>query len=69
MPSKSGLYKVGTSPFFSAKNKTEILKNGTFAAEHFPVHAACPVFAGITKCAEGECDLALRQDAGIFFEE
>ena len=25
--------------------------------------------AGITKCAEAECDLALRQDAGIFFEE
>ena len=40
-----------------------------YAAEHFPVHAACPVIAGITKCAEAECDLALRQDAGIFFEE
>lgn len=39
------------------------------AAEHFPVHAACPVIARITKCAEAECDLALRQDAGIFFEE
>ena len=39
------------------------------AAAHFPVHAACPVIAGITKCAEAECDLALRQCAGIFFEE
>ena len=39
------------------------------AAEHFPFHAACPVIAGITKCAEAECALALRQDAGIFFEE
>ncbi len=51
------LTKPGTGPFY------------TYAAEHFPVHAACPVIAGITKCAEAECDLALRQDAGIFFEE
>ena len=51
------LTKPGTGPFYA------------YAAEHFPVHAACPVIAGITKCAEAECDLALRQDAGIFFEE
>ena len=51
------LTKPGTGPFYA------------YVAEHFPVHAACPVIAGITKCAEAECDLALRQDAGIFFEE
>lgn len=51
------LTKPGTGPFY------------TYAAEHFPVHTSCPVIAGITKCAEAECDLALRQDAGIFFEE
>ena len=47
----------GTGPFYA------------YAAEHFPVHASCPVIAGITKCVEAECNLALRQDAGIFFEE
>ena len=51
------LTRPGTGPFYA------------YAAEYFPVHAACPVIAGITKCAEAECDLALRQDAGIFFEE
>lgn len=40
-----------------------------YAAEHFPAHAACPVIAGITRCVEAECHLALKQDAGIFFEE
>ncbi len=35
----------------------------------FPVHASCPVIAGITKCAEVECALALPKDAHITFEE
>ena len=51
------LTKPGTGPLYA------------YAAEHFPVHAACPVIAGITKCAEAECGLALRQNAGIFFED
>jgi hypothetical protein len=51
------LTRPGTGPFYC------------YAAEHFPVHAACPVIAGITKCIEAECNLALKQNAGIFFEE
>jgi len=39
------------------------------AAELFPAHAACPVIAGIIKCAEAECRLALPRDASITFEE
>lgn len=38
-----------------------------YASEHFPVHCACPVIAGITKCAEAECKLALKKDASIRF--
>ena len=38
-----------------------------YAAEHFPVHASCPILAGIIKCAEVECNLALPADASIHF--
>ena len=38
-----------------------------YAGEHFPVHVGCPVLAGITKCAEAECGLALKKDASIHF--
>ncbi len=38
-----------------------------YASEHFPVHAGCPVLAGIIKCAEAECNLALPADASIKF--
>lgn len=38
-----------------------------YAAENFPGHASCPVIAGIAKCIEKECGLALRQDAEIRF--
>lgn len=40
-----------------------------YAAEHFPVHAGCPAIAGIIKCMEAECRLALPKDAGIHFEQ
>lgn len=40
-----------------------------YAAEHFPGHCACPVIAGIIKCAEAECGLALKKDASIRFVE
>ena len=40
-----------------------------YASEHFPVHVGCPVIAGITKCAEAECGLALKCDASICFQE
>ena len=40
-----------------------------FTAEHFPPHAACPVLAGIVKCAEAECGLALPRDASITFQD
>ena len=40
-----------------------------FAAEHFPPHAACPVLAGIVKCAEAECGLALPRVASFTFQD
>lgn len=40
-----------------------------YAAGNFPAHAACPVIAGITKCVEAECGLALPRDASITFVE
>lgn len=40
-----------------------------YAAEHFPVHAACPAIAGIIKCVEVECKLALPATASIEFEK
>ena len=39
------------------------------AAEHFPPHAACPVIAGIVKCAEAVSGLALPRDASFTFQE
>ena len=39
-----------------------------YAAEHLPVHAGCPVMAGITKCIEAEARLALPRDSSIVFE-
>jgi hypothetical protein len=39
-----------------------------YAAANFPGHASCPAIAGIIKCAEAECRLALEQDATIHFE-
>lgn len=38
-----------------------------YAKTHFPVHAACPVIAGILKCMEVECRLALPAPASITF--
>lgn len=38
-----------------------------YAAEHFPVHAGCPILAGITKCIEAESRLALPRDVSITF--
>lgn len=40
-----------------------------YAAEHFPGHCSCPVIAGIIKCAEAECGLALKKDTSIHFVE
>ena len=37
------------------------------AQEVCPGHASCPVIAGILKCIEVECKLALPRDAGIRF--
>ena len=51
------LAKPGCGPLFE------------YASEHFPVHAACPVIAGIIKCAEAECQLALKKDVEIRFIE
>lgn len=39
-----------------------------YAAEHFPVHAACPILSGIIKCMEVECRLALPASASIEFK-
>jgi len=38
-----------------------------YAQEHFPSHGGCPVIAGITKCVEAECGLALKKNASITF--
>lgn len=37
------------------------------AAVHCPAHGGCPVIAGITKCVEAECRLALKKNASITF--
>ncbi len=39
-----------------------------YAASHLPGHASCPAIAGILKCVEVECRLALPKDASIVFE-
>ena len=51
------LGKPGTSVFYD------------YAREHFPGHASCPAIAGIPKCIEAECGLALPRDASITFEK
>lgn len=38
-----------------------------YASQNFPGHCGCPVVAGIIKCAEVECGLALKKDAVIRF--
>ena len=38
-----------------------------FASKNFPVHASCPIIAGILKCAEVESHLALKKNASITF--
>lgn len=40
-----------------------------YAAQHLPGHASCPVIAGIIKCMEVECRLALPKTASITFEQ
>lgn len=39
-----------------------------YAAKNFPGHAACPTIAGIIKCMEVECKLALPRDVEIHFK-
>lgn len=39
-----------------------------YAAAHFPEHASCPAIAGIVKCIEAECKLALPKTVKITFE-
>ncbi len=51
------LGKPGTSAFYD------------YAREHFPGHASCPTLAGILKCIEVECGLALPREATITFEK
>lgn len=46
--------KPGAGPLYEA------------AAKYCP-HAACPVTAGILKCIEAECKMALPKDASIRF--
>jgi len=47
--------RPGTNPLYA------------YAAEHFPSHGGCPVIAGISKCVEAECGLALKRNASIEF--
>ena len=51
------LGKPGTSVFYD------------YAREHFPGHASCPTLAGVLKCMEVECGLALPKEASITFEK
>lgn len=37
------------------------------AGQHLPGHAGCIVTAGIIKCIEAECELALKRDCSIHF--
>ncbi|WP_394925310.1 DUF6951 family protein [uncultured Robinsoniella sp.] len=39
-----------------------------YASEHLPGHASCPAIAGMIKCMEVECKLALPKEAWIRFE-
>lgn len=39
-----------------------------YASKNFPGHASCPVIAGIIKCMEVECGLALPKEVSITFE-
>ncbi len=39
-----------------------------YAGQNMPGHAACPVIAGIIKCIEVECKLALPKNVQISFE-
>ncbi len=50
------LAKPGAGPFYE------------YAAKNLPGHAACPTIAGITKCIEAECKLALPKNVYITFE-
>ena len=47
--------KPGENPLYEA------------AADYMPSHGGCPVIAGITKCVEAECRLALKKNASITF--
>ena len=49
------MIKPGEGPFYE------------YAAETFPGHAGCPVCAGIAKCVEAECHMALKKDVSIRF--
>ena len=40
-----------------------------FACGNFPAHGGCPVIAGIVKCVEAECGLALKKNASITFAD
>ena len=49
------LCRPGTGPLYD------------YARENFPAHCACPVIAGITKCIEAECGLALPRPVHMEF--
>lgn len=50
------LGQPGTGPLFE------------YAGKHFPGHCSCIVVPGIIKAIEAECNLALKKDASIVFE-
>ena len=49
------MIKPGAGPFYE------------YAAGRFPGHPGCPVCAGIAKCVEAECGMALKKDVSIRF--
>ncbi len=50
------MVKPGMGPFYE------------YAAEKLPGHAGCPICAGIAKCIEAECHMALKKDVSFTFE-
>ena len=49
------MIRPGTGPFYE------------YAAEKLPGHAGCPVCAGIHKCIEAECRMALKKNVSFTF--
>jgi len=57
-------HELNTYEVLGLLGERPLLEN---ARDNYPVHAACAVISGITKCIEAEAGLALPRDASIHF--